>query len=131
MLLRALRNWSALRTPRPRNARQLSSFYSPSIDALEERRLMTATVAGSDTPALVAWPLAGVSSVVGRNVFYNNSRFDGNDPRATAADDYAIATDKSALLPGQTAKFGNYTSFRGGINDQCLTARRIDIAVGL
>ena len=33
-----------------------------------------------------------------------------------AADDDAIASDKSALLPGQTATFANYTSYSRGIN---------------
>ncbi len=48
--------------------------------------------------------------VVGRHVFYNNSIFDTGD------DDGAIATDKRALLPGQTATFANYTSYSRGIN---------------
>jgi autotransporter-associated beta strand protein len=56
------------------------------------------------------------SSVVGRYVFYNNSYFDGNDPTANAQDDAAIATDKTALLPGGTASFTNYTSYSRGIN---------------
>ncbi len=54
--------------------------------------------------------------VAGRNIFYNNSAFDGNDPAANASDDAAIATDKAALLPGETASFANYTSFSRGIN---------------
>ncbi|GAF84673.1 unnamed protein product, partial [marine sediment metagenome] len=54
--------------------------------------------------------------VYGRHVFYNNSAFDGNDLPANAADDAAIATDKQALLPGQTATFANYTSYSRGIN---------------
>ncbi len=52
----------------------------------------------------------------GRYVFYNNSAFDGNDPAAGAADDAAIATDKSAMLPGETATFANYTGYSRGIN---------------
>lgn len=55
-------------------------------------------------------------SVVGQYIFYNNSSFDGNDPTATVADENAIATDKHALLPGQTASFANYTSYNKGIN---------------
>ena len=51
-----------------------------------------------------------------RKVFYNNSAFDGNDATAGADDDAAVATDKSALLPGQTATFANYTSYSRGIN---------------
>src|SRR5688572_23417290 len=55
-------------------------------------------------------------SVAGRFVFYNNSAFDGNNPAANAADDAAVATNKSALLPGGTAAFVNYTSYDKGIN---------------
>jgi hypothetical protein len=56
------------------------------------------------------------SAVVGRSVFYNNSAFDGNDPAAGPADDGAIATDKTPLLPGQTASAANFTSYFRGIN---------------
>ena len=52
----------------------------------------------------------------GRYVFYNNSAFDGNDPAANTADDGAIATDKTVLLPGHTATSLNYTGYSGGIN---------------
>lgn len=55
-------------------------------------------------------------SVAGRHVFYNNSMLDGGNPLANASDDRAIATDKQALLPGQTATFANYTSSSAGIN---------------
>jgi hypothetical protein len=54
--------------------------------------------------------------VVGRHVFYNNSAFDGGSTAANAADDAAIATDKTALLPGQRATFANVTSYSKGIN---------------
>jgi len=54
--------------------------------------------------------------VVARQIFYNHSAFDGNDPAANALDDNAIASDKQALLPGQTAGFANYTSYSRGIN---------------
>ena len=51
------------------------------------------------------------------HVFYNNSRWDGFDPGPGIADDAAIATDKTALLPGdQPATFANYTSYSRGIN---------------
>jgi hypothetical protein len=52
----------------------------------------------------------------GRHVFYNNSAFDGDSAAANAADDGAIAPDKTALLPGGTATFANYTSYNRGIN---------------
>jgi len=49
-------------------------------------------------------------------VFYNNSSLDGYNTNANASDDNAIAADKSALLPGQTATFVNYTNYNRGIN---------------
>ena len=56
--------------------------------------------------------------VVGRHVFYNRSRFDGGDAGAGAADDSAIARDKTALLAGgpAAASFNNVTSYARGIN---------------
>jgi hypothetical protein len=60
--------------------------------------------------------VTAAASVAGRYVFYNRSFFDGNDAAATAGDDAAIDTTKSALLPGQTASFANYTAYSRGIN---------------
>jgi hypothetical protein len=54
--------------------------------------------------------------VVARHLFYNHSSFDGNNAAPTAADDDAIAADKSALLPGETAGVGNISTFTGGVN---------------
>ena len=54
--------------------------------------------------------------VTNREIFYNNSAFDGNNPAASAADDNAIATDKEALRPGERGSFQNYTSYNRGIN---------------
>ena len=54
--------------------------------------------------------------VVARQLFYNDSAWDGNNAAANADDDDAIATDKVALLPGMTATFANYTSYSRGIN---------------
>jgi hypothetical protein len=56
------------------------------------------------------------SAVAGRYVFYNRSLYDGDDGAANAADDSAIAPDKQALLPGQSATFANYTTYTRGIN---------------
>ena len=50
------------------------------------------------------------STIAGRKILYNNSKFD------SISDDNAIATDKQALLPGGTATFANYTSYSRGIN---------------
>jgi subtilisin-like proprotein convertase family protein len=54
--------------------------------------------------------------VAGRSVFYNHSAFDGYDSAANANDDFAVATGKRALLPGQAATFANYTAFTRGVN---------------
>jgi len=56
------------------------------------------------------------AEVVGRHIFYNQSAFDGNNQLPTADDDDAVAPDKTALLPGETATFDNYTSYAKGIN---------------
>jgi len=55
-------------------------------------------------------------SVVGRFVFYYGSVFDIAGTAGANADDAAIATDKHALVPGQTASFANITSYSEGIN---------------
>jgi hypothetical protein len=54
---------------------------------------------------------------LGRQLFYNHSKFDGNDAAISAGDDDAIATDKSAYLPGSGAStFANVSSYALGIN---------------
>lgn len=50
------------------------------------------------------------ATVVARHLFYNNSAFD------KLSDGQAIAPDKEALLPGETASWRNYTSYSLGIN---------------
>jgi hypothetical protein len=55
-------------------------------------------------------------SVVGSYIFYAGSSFDGSEAAPNVNDDNAIATDKTPLLPGQTATFANYTSYSDGIN---------------
>ncbi|MBI2928793.1 MAG: hypothetical protein HYY24_24280 [Verrucomicrobia bacterium] len=56
------------------------------------------------------------AAVRGRFLFYNQSKFDNNNAAANADDDGAVATDKSALLPGGTATFAHYTSYSRGLN---------------
>ena len=62
--------------------------------------------------AITSLSQAGVTS---RYIFYNNSAFDSYDAALNANDDNAIARDKIALLPGQTATFSNYTSYDKGV----------------
>jgi hypothetical protein len=81
--------------------------------------------------------LAPLTSIAGRMVFYNNSKFDGHssyasgDPAANVYDDNAIAADKTALLPGQTATFSNYTSFSRGINGVMVDIQNLANPTGL
>jgi len=56
------------------------------------------------------------SYIAARHVFYNNSAWDGNDPTAGPSDDAAVASDKTALLPGGTPSAANSTSYARGIN---------------
>jgi hypothetical protein len=61
--------------------------------------------------------LLNASSVVGRHVFYNQSKFDGNSAAIDAADNSAIAVDKTAYRLGDgLAGFDNITSYTRGIN---------------
>jgi fibronectin type 3 domain-containing protein len=77
-----------------------------------------------------AAPLVAAPTVVGRWIYYNNSSFDGNDPGAGPADDGAIATDKSALLPGQSSSFANYTSYSSGINGIMIDVANLPAGTG-
>jgi len=57
------------------------------------------------------------SQVLSRLLFYDNSKYDGNAPGVSASDATAIATDKSAYLPGSgAATFANVSSYTRGIN---------------
>jgi hypothetical protein len=53
--------------------------------------------------------MASTYFVADRLVFYSGSAL------AAAGHDFAIATDKRALLPGQVASFANYTSYERGL----------------
>jgi len=57
------------------------------------------------------------ASVVARNLFYNQSAFDGSSAAINGSDDTAIATDKTAYLPmGSLATFASVSSYSRGIN---------------
>ncbi len=91
--------------------------FKPRLERLEDRRMLS--ISGSVpnlTPPQTSYQNLVQANVVGENIFYNDSSFDGNNPAANAADDAAIATDKAALLPGQTATFANLTNYAYGIN---------------
>jgi hypothetical protein len=71
---------------------------------------------------------AAAAAVLARQVFYNRSTFDGNNPAANASDDNAIATDKRALLPGGAATFANVTSYSRGLNGVFIDVRNFTAA---
>ena len=72
-------------------------------------------ISGIGTPTGLGFLPA--TSVVGRNIFYNQSKFDGNSAAVNAADDGAIATDKSAYFAGTgIAPTSSITSYQKGIN---------------
>ena len=68
--------------------------------------------------------------VAGRYAFYNQSAYDGNQPAADSGDDAAIATDKSALMPGGAGAFGNVTSYFRGLNGIMIDVRNLPLGAG-
>jgi hypothetical protein len=54
--------------------------------------------------------------VVGRFAFYNGSKYDFLNSSSNFLDGFSLATNKQALLPGQTATFQNYTTYSRGLN---------------
>jgi probable HAF family extracellular repeat protein len=54
--------------------------------------------------------------VAGRYVFYNNSAYDGFNRAANAADDNAIAPDKTPATGAASRSFANITNYSRGIN---------------
>lgn len=57
------------------------------------------------------------ATIAGIHLFYNQSKYDGNNAAINAADDAAIATDKSPYLAGSGATtFANVSSYTLGIN---------------
>src|SRR5205085_6961861 len=82
-----------------------------------------ATSEFSAAVAAGAQPTEPTAEVVGRHLFYNHSVFDGNDRGANAADDAAVAPDKVALLPGQSATFDNVSNYARGINGVIVDVR--------
>ncbi len=71
------------------------------------------------------------SEVKGRHLFYNDSAWDDENPAANSNDDAAIATDKVALKPGETATFVNYSSYTKGINGIMIDIAGLDPAKSL
>ena len=76
-----------------------------------------ATGLGTPVANLLVPALAGYATVANQYLFYyGSSAFDNSATAPSSADLNAIATDKTALLPGQTATFSNVSSYLDGIN---------------
>jgi hypothetical protein len=88
-----------------------------------------ATDANSNTSVVQTAPLTVVeplpATIVARQLFYNNSVLDGDDPAANAADDNAIAADKSPLLAGQSNPIGSVSGYALGINGLMIDAANL------
>jgi hypothetical protein len=108
-------------------------------NAIDTTGLFTAgTSAGTFTVTATSGTVNGTAPVVvlpatvsSREVFYNASAFDNGDPAATIDDDAAIATDKAALLPGQTATAANYTTYVRGINGLMIDIKNLPLGATL
>jgi hypothetical protein len=95
---------SAAATPGTMSPIDIASGPTPS--RLNEGSLTLTAVNGAVT---VQTP-----TVVGEYIFYHDSYY--SDPANGGSDNAAIDTSKTALLPGQTATFANWTSYDKGIN---------------
>jgi hypothetical protein len=108
-------------TPMPPTTRSgitipaLNDTTASTVDIGAYRVAAPAWTSGASA-AVVSGSFWSSPSIAGVYLFYNRSAWDGDDAAASAADDGAIATDKTPLLPGQTAAFANYTSYSRGLN---------------
>jgi hypothetical protein len=95
-----------------------ATFSVSTLAATAAGQLITATATDStgDTSEFSLPATAAAPSVITRAAFYNNSVYDGNNPASNSSDDNAIAPDKHALLPGQTATYANILDYSRGVN---------------
>ncbi len=93
-------------------ADEVDSLYTQGLGMFDQRGVFRPQGGRPDIGAFEFVP----EGVVGRHIFYNDSTFDANSAAANAADDNAIATDKSVLLPGEIASVEHYSSYLHGVN---------------
>ena len=106
-------NWLVLQ---PGQQAAVGVIFTPSIGGTVLGTLLLETNAPNAPTASIALSGHAGAQVQTPKIFYNDSHYDYKDPLANLLDDLAIATDKEALLPGETATFANYTSYSRGIN---------------
>ena len=88
----------AVRNLRGADSRHRPGVFRLRLEALEQRYLLSSIPAAPQ-------------------LFYDNSRWDNNTPGFNAGDDAAIATDKTAYLPGSgESTFANVSSYTRGID---------------
>jgi uncharacterized protein YkwD len=95
-----------------------NAAFSATLAATTAGQTITATAGDSagNTSEFSLGVTAAVANVVARQLFYNNTPFDGLNPAANGPDDNAVAQGKTALLGGNTATFADVSSFSKGIN---------------
>jgi hypothetical protein len=99
------------------NASRLNNLWRVGLAGTYRWVHFTTTLFGDPETPLQVDPPPPPASIVGRHVFYNQSKFDGNTSGVSSSDDGAIAPNKSAYLPGSgAATFSNITSYSRGIN---------------
>jgi fibronectin type 3 domain-containing protein len=109
----------------------VDTAVTPGVEYLYKIVAINAGGESNKTVGAAATPTAPQAIIAGRYVFYNGSSYDGGDETASTADDAAIATDKSALLPGQTATAANYTTYSKGINGVMIDVSGLANAAGI
>ncbi len=73
-----------------------------------------------------------IPQVVGRKLFYNNSKFDGNNLAINTQDDAAIASDKSAYLASDgLSTFSNVSAYSRGINGVMIDVKNLPGTISL
>ncbi|MGD9724304.1 MAG: FG-GAP repeat domain-containing protein [Pirellulales bacterium] len=109
-------------------AADTSPYALATTDANRDGRLdlLSANFLGAGVSVILAAAIPDVvgqaytlppAAVVARRLFYNNSSFDGNSSAINAADDAAIATDKTAYLPGSgLAAYTAVSNYSRGVN---------------
>ncbi len=95
-----------------------TSYMDPTVTAGVQYyyEIKAIDLAGTSPPSNALSATPPMPTVVGEYIFYNDSTFDGENGSSNLTDDNAIATDKTALLPGQAATFANYSSYTDGLN---------------
>jgi hypothetical protein len=89
-------------------------------------RVQASDSAGSSDYSNVASAVAPYTDILGRYIFYDNSRWDNEKATSNVTDGLALAPDKQALIPGETATFQNYTSFSQGITGIMIDVTNFD-----